>query len=139
VKESILKVEHDSLDEQLYGFAIAAKRYVVFDKSGDCISIRDPKAHGLGFLMAPEQASDKGTAKGAMWVEQGWQWILDSRSGLDSHSPSWFELPAMMKIAITTPQVLRALQASQRHLPYRQRAKPYNFVLSPLLQDAVVP
>lgn len=40
-----------------------------------------------------------------------------------------------MKIAITTPQVLRALQASQQHLPYRERAKPYNFVLSPLLQD----
>jgi len=38
-----------------------------------------------------------------------------------------------MRIAITTPEVLKALQRRQRDLPYSERVKPFNFVLCALL------
>ncbi len=41
----------------------------------------------------------------------------------------------MMRFTITTPEVLKVLQARQRELPYRDRAKPLNFVLSPILDE----
>jgi hypothetical protein len=48
---------------------------------------------------------------------------------------SWFDLPAMMRFAITTPEVLKTLQRRQSKLPYQDRAKPYNFVLSPIINE----
>jgi hypothetical protein len=49
-------------------------------------------------------------------------------------------LPAMMRIAITTPEVMKALQARQRGREYPARVKPFNFVLSPLIDpDAGCP
>jgi hypothetical protein len=38
-----------------------------------------------------------------------------------------------MRIAVTTPEVLKALQQRQRGLPYADRVKPFNFVLSPVI------
>jgi len=39
----------------------------------------------------------------------------------------------MMRFTITTPEVLKILQARQQDLSYRDRAKPFNFVLSPII------
>jgi hypothetical protein len=39
----------------------------------------------------------------------------------------------MMRVAITTPEVLKSLQARESKLPYRDRAKPFNFVLMPII------
>jgi hypothetical protein len=39
----------------------------------------------------------------------------------------------MMRIAITTPEVMKALQVRQRGRPYPERVRPFNFVLSPPL------
>jgi hypothetical protein len=41
----------------------------------------------------------------------------------------------MMRFTITTPEVLKVLQARQRELAYRDRTKPFNFVLSPILDE----
>ena len=41
----------------------------------------------------------------------------------------------MMRFTITTPEVLKVLQARERELIYRDRAKPLNFVLSPILEE----
>jgi hypothetical protein len=68
------------------------------------------------------------------WVE-GWEWILRGALGYEQNSPNWFDLPAMMRFTITTPNVLRTLQANQVHLQYRDRAKPWNFVQSPLISE----
>lgn len=39
----------------------------------------------------------------------------------------------MMRIAVTTPEVMKALQARQNGRQYPARVKPFNFVLSPLI------
>jgi hypothetical protein len=39
----------------------------------------------------------------------------------------------MMRLTITTPEVLKVLQVRQQGLPYRDRMKPFNFILTPIL------
>jgi hypothetical protein len=59
---------------------------------------------------------------------QGWRWILRNHRGRNQRSPEWFKILAMRKIAVTTPNVLARLRRFDR-----ESAKPYNFVMSPLL------
>jgi len=63
-----------------------------------------------------------------LWIKEGWQWILDRALGLPSQKPDWFHLPAMRRIAITTPNVMAALRRLNR-----DQARPYNFALSPVI------
>jgi len=91
-------------------------------------------AHGLGFLYPPEPEFDS-SAEAPAWVVDAWEWILREAVGLPRKTPSWFDLPAMMRFTITTPPVLKVLQARQRELPYRDRTKSFNFIMSPILDD----
>ncbi len=96
------------------------------------IKVCKASAHGLGFLYSPLEDFDA-AAKVPGWVIQAWEWILNTEAGIPCDLPSWFPLPAMMRFTITTTQVLKVLQTRQRDLPYSQRAKPFNFVSSPLI------
>lgn len=136
VPGSILKIEdvnfgHDGSQQQLYGYAIAAKRYALFTQTpeGD-IRIVKASAHGLGFLYPPKPGFDS-SLDAPVWVIEAWDWILRDALALGAVEPSWFSLPATMRIAITTPEVLKALQVHQAELPYRDQTKPFGFVLSP--------
>ncbi len=138
VCSSILKVENvnfssDGKQRQLYGYAIAAKRYALFTRTADGgIQVEKASGHGLGFLYPPKPGFDD-SADAPIWVVEAWDWILREALGLPAIEPSWFGLPAMMRLAITTPEVLKVLQVRQKGLPYRDRTKPYNFVLSPII------
>ena len=139
VPDSILKIEDvnycDGELRHLFGWAIAAKRYALFRRTvvGD-IDIRKATAHGLGFLYSPRQKGDP-SGDVAPWVLEAWEWLLRGVLGLPRTDPSWFEHPAMMRVAITTPQVLKSLQAHQKGRPYSKRSKPFNFVLLPILDE----
>jgi hypothetical protein len=126
---SILKVEKDSLDKQLYGFGISAKRYSLFDERSKIVHA---SSHGLGHLFVPGAKWDT-DADAPEWVRQVWEMIIGSNSAAGSSMR--FKIPAMMRIAITTPkvQIWRAIEQQQQHLPYRLRVKPFNFVVSPII------
>lgn len=81
----LLRLTDDNFDEkgiqrQLYGFSIAAKRYALYTtkcgkthcKHRNCISIVDPKAHGLIFF-APSDEREGGLPK---WWWQLWRFLL---------------------------------------------------------------
>ena len=89
-------------------------------------------AHGLGFLFPPYKEFDR-SADAPAWIVEAWTWILQKEAGLNCEVPPWFQFPAMMRFTITTPNVLKALQSRQRDLPYSERAKPFGFVSSPLI------
>jgi hypothetical protein len=139
VHGSILKIEdvnyRDGNTEQLFGWAIAAKRYALYThtSSGD-IEIRKASGHGLGFLYHPRTKNDP-AGDVPPWVLEGWEWILREDQDIPQKEPRWFKHPAMMRIAITTPEVLKSLQAHQVDLPYRDGAKPFNFVLMPIIDE----
>jgi len=137
VRDPILKIEKvnfspDGTQRELYGYSIAAKRYALFTRTSDSIHVENPKAHGLGFLYPPEPGFDA-AADAPLWVVEAWDWVLRETFGIPHDTPSWFQLPAMMRFTITTPEVLKVLQSRQKELPYCDRAKPFNFVLSPII------
>jgi len=94
--------------------------------------VRKASAHGLGFLLPPYPEFSP-SADAPAWVVEAWEWILCREAGLQCEPPRWFDLPAMMRFTITTPQILKVLQSRQRDLPYSERAKPFGFIISPLL------
>lgn len=118
---------------ELYGYAIAAKRYALFTQTPEGgIHVEKASAHGLGFLYPPSPGFDD-SADAPVWVVEAWDWILRGALGLQRTDGSWFGLPAMMRLTITTPEVLKVLQARQQALPYSHRMKPFNFILSPMI------
>jgi hypothetical protein len=54
--------------------------------------------------------------------------LLANHRGEKEQAPEWFKNLAMRKIAISTPNVLARLRRIDR-----ESAKPYNFVISPML------
>jgi hypothetical protein len=49
-------------------------------------------------------------------------------SGRSSRKPTWFDLPVMRRIALSTPNVMKALRKVNQ-----DQARPYNFALSPVV------
>src|SRR5262249_8826471 len=118
---------------QLFGLSIAAKRYVLYTtKCGrqycshrKCVTIADPKAHGLIFF-AP---NDEREHKLPKWWWELWRFLLelefkqimnpdstfiaiagrvvDANTGMEvANQPQWIALPAIMKMRISTPHYL---------------------------------
>jgi hypothetical protein len=144
VPESILKTEDVNYNaaghqREIHGYAIASKRYALFHRNADGgAEIVKASGHGLGYLYAPVRGFDEDLNE-PVWVIEAWDWIVRGVLTLPQTSPPWFALPAMMRIAITTPEVLRALQMRQRRLTYEARVKPFNFVIVPILDALGIP
>ena len=123
----LLKIEDINFDSdrkqrQLFGYAISAKRYVLYEHNGSDPKILDPKAHGLGYLYSPTDKRDEDLH----WTFEAWEWLLRNALSLPSAEPSWFNRPAMMQITMSTPHVLKRLNKVSR---------PYNFVFCPLIDS----
>jgi hypothetical protein len=146
--EEVLKIEDCNRDRagkqhQLCGLAVSAKRYVVYKRQKHNFEIIKPSEHGLGIVFVPdkrkryklEDCKDQETDY-PRWIVEAWMQLLDEhfrriRNPEDAvvTQTLWFaNFPAMMRIRVTTPNVLKALR--KRDLG---AAKPYNFALSPIL------
>ena len=126
VSGSILKIEkvnfHNDKQIDLFGFAISAKRYVLYRyDSQNNIVIVDAKAHGLGYLHPPKDFKDDPSSD---WIAEAWHWVLEGEVASPRPVPKWFEVPAMMRMTVSTPAVLGLLKGF---------TKPFNFVHVPLL------
>jgi hypothetical protein len=127
---SILKVEKESLQRELYGYAVSTKRYCLFTRESHGVCIEAASSHGLGHLFVPKSTFDV-RAGAPIWVVEAWDYLVRGVLELPTGKLPWFEQPAMMRIAITTPEVLKTLQAREENLSYGDRVKPFNFILSP--------
>jgi hypothetical protein len=154
----LLRLTDENYDEngtqrQLFGLSIAAKRYALYTtKCGQrccshrkCVTIVDPKAHGLIFF-APSEERENGLPK---WWWELWRFLLslefkqimdpdfkvlmvggrainaETLNDVDGQ-PSWIALPAMMKMRISTPHYLDQMKS---------KASPFGFVLHPRTRD----
>jgi hypothetical protein len=126
---SILKVEKDSLNRQLYGYGVSAKRYCLFDEN---FKIVHASSHGLGHLFVPGAKWNK-EIEAFEWVREVWEFII--KRDPTARLSRLFSSPAMMRVAMTTPkvQMWRTIDEKQKDLPYRNRVKPSNFVVTPLI------
>lgn len=112
---------------QLYGYSIAAKRYALYEKIGKKdIKIVDPKAHGVGFLYPPKDSSKEWISDIPEWISEMWDYIIRGSLNLDRKIPAWINMPQMMRLTITTCNVLKLLGAWEI-------ARPYNFLLLPMV------
>lgn len=148
----ILKIEDCNYDRagnqhQLYGLAISAKRYVVYTRSKSAFQIIKPSEHGLGIVYVPDKrkrykpkdCKDQ-EADYPRWIVEAWENLLLDHFQIRKNPADalaarelWFgKFPAVMRVRITTPNVMKALQQRDPG-----SAKPYNFALSPILiEDA---
>ena len=146
-------VGNNGTQRQLFGLSIAAKRYALYTtKCGrsycsdrKCVTIVDPKAHGLIFV-APSEERENGLPK---WWWELWRFLLtlefkqiiqpdfnvlmvagrviNAETAADDHGqPSWLALPAMMKMRISTPHYLGQMKG---------KASPFGFVLHPRTRE----
>jgi hypothetical protein len=143
VPGSILKIEDDNRDpstgkrrRQIYCFAISAKRYALFvrDRKGHPVLLErginnhDDRwsEHGLGHLLNPTD-SDSDDRK---WIKQVWLIIIRKADGLPAEEPTWAKIPAVGRVSISSPAVMRAFADLNRGKPYCEQVKPFNFVLT---------
>jgi len=112
---------------QLYGYSVAAKRYALYEKTGKSnIGIVDPKAHGIGFLYPPKNSPKNWDKEVPQWIYELWEYIVRSSLSLPRKAPPWLDLPQMMRLTITTYNVLEMLGEWEI-------ARPYNFLLLPMV------
>lgn len=130
VPGSILKTHKLNWDQQkrrrqLFGYSIAAKRYALYTKTNSDIEIVDPKAHGLGYFYPPKDSPEGWASDAPAWIFEAWDWIMRGVLGLKRKKPSWFELPVMMKLTLSTPH--HAL----KNLAKGPLTRPNNFMMIP--------
>ena len=112
---------------QLYGYSIAAKRYALYEKIDKTnINIVDPKAHGIGFLYPPKDSPKDWKEDVPQWTYEMWDYIVRGALDLPRESPSWLDIPQMMRLTVTTYNVLEMLGEWEI-------ARPYNFLLLPMV------
>jgi hypothetical protein len=119
---------------QLWGLAIAAKRYALFEKvfngRGKLVDIKivNPKAHGIGFLYPPKDNPKNWKKDAPLWVYEMWDYIVRGFVGLGRTLPEWSSLPQMMRFSVSTWNVLRMLGMWED-------ARPHNFMFMVMTSD----
>jgi hypothetical protein len=118
---------------QLFGYAVSAKRYTLFRESRAGFVIEKASGHGLGYLFAPkerkgkDEESDDEPEDTPLWVVEAWEYLLQKEFGLKQAKPSWLNHPAMMRMAMTSPNVLKTGRPDW--------LAPFNFFLFPILSE----
>ncbi|WP_433973937.1 hypothetical protein [Tunturiibacter lichenicola] len=139
---SVLKIEGDNFDpktrkqRQLYCYAISAKRYALFlkDKHGDPELLRKGvnndedrwSEHGLGHLLNPTDPE----SEDLKWVGQVWLNMVRNALGLPAVAFGFEDLPAVGRVTVSSPAVIRPLAKLNEGKPYSEQVKPFNFLLT---------
>ncbi|MBV8940243.1 MAG: hypothetical protein JO240_00755, partial [Solirubrobacterales bacterium] len=149
--KSILELEKENFDpdtgerRQLYCYAISSKRYCLYNLSergepelrsatepdrhaeeeARAPVIRKRSDHGLGYLINPLEPDSADRD----WILQGWEWIVRTALGLSAPEPEWFDKPALMRYAVTTPGLLRCFDHCNAGKPRRRQVRPFNFFM----------
>ncbi len=142
VPGSILKIENDNYDSvtdkqrQLYCFAISAKRYALFliDRDGAPALLQAKvnndtdrwSLHGLGHLLNPTDPD----SDDRQWIKHAWMNIICKALGRPTQVIAFENLPAVGRISVTSPAVIRGLRNCNEGKPYSQQIKAFNFLLT---------
>jgi len=139
---SILKIEGDNFDpqtrkqRQLYCLTISAKRYALFLKNrrGKPELLRKAtnndsdrwSEHGLGHLLNPSDPE----SEDRKWVGQAWLQIVHRALDMPTRNLEFEDRPAVGRVTVSSPAVIRPLTKLNEGRPYAQQIKPFNFLLT---------
>ncbi len=82
------------------------------------------------YLFSPIERKEEeqtGEEETPQWVMEAWDFLLRKEVGLPLKEPSWLDLPAMMRMVVTTPNVLKNRRP--------EWLGPFNFFLFPILSE----
>jgi hypothetical protein len=136
---SILKIEDDNFDpntheqRRIYCFAISAKRYALFllNENGVPDLLRRGKnnkedrwsEHGLGHLLNPIDPENVDRD----WIAQVWLNIIRKSLKFPTRNLGFEELPAVGRITVSSPAVMKPLSKLNEGKKYADQIKPFNF------------
>jgi hypothetical protein len=128
------KVEHQSLEHELWCYAISAKRYALYhptaDGGIDLVAVADnpeedtpPESdspaedaladwseHGLGLYLDPTTTdpdkSPRDQSGRRVWVRQAWEWILTDAVGQPTTLPDWCIRYALTRFTVSGQRTL---------------------------------
>jgi hypothetical protein len=142
VPGSILKIEEDNFDpktraqRQLYCYAISAKRYTLFlkDENGNPVLLRKGvnnhddrwSQHGLGHLLNPTDPDSEDRA----WIARVWLNMVRRALDLPTDEPRFGNQPAVGRITVSSPAVMRPLANLNQGKQYPDQVKPFNFLVT---------
>jgi hypothetical protein len=142
VPGSILKIEDDNFDpttrkqRQLYCYAISAKRYALYlkDAAGRPVLLRKGinnhddrwSEHGLGHLLNPTDPESDDRE----WIAQIWLDMISRAEGILVPELSFENQPAVGRISVTSPALMRPLAALNDGRIYADKIKPFNFLVT---------
>ena len=132
--------------EPLYSYAISAKRYALFNRTGKKIILRKASAHGLGHLLDPYAASEAPTdicppavplkdLGVRRWQYDLWYRIIEAalHGNADSVPLNWhvaFQKPAAIRYTASSPQLLNWVARWNEGRSYAEQIRPFNFLLA---------
>jgi hypothetical protein len=128
---SVLKLEEVNLDSegnqrQLWCYAISAKRYCLYtvDEHGEPELVKWSK-HGLGHLLNPTDPDSEDRD----WMRQVWEGLLRRELGLRHQWPQWLDRPALSRLTISSPELLKPFASLNAGKHWPDQVKPFNFLL----------
>jgi len=113
-------------------YAISAKRYVIYEDNSDgSRTIVKRSLHGLGRYLDPlsptEHRRDKDDKP--RWIDETWHWILDVHDDSGAPLPQWANRPALSRVTVSSPPLLRPFTRWNSGRPWADQVKPFNFLL----------
>jgi hypothetical protein len=128
----ILEIEDINFTEdveqrQLWCYAVAAKRYALFTRDGDSVSVQKGTEHGLGAYLSPINPHSQQSVRD--WIRTAWEWLIRGALGLQcDRLPEWANTQATTRISISTPTLHECFQRWNEGKPYAEQVKPFNFL-----------
>jgi len=128
---SVLKLEEVNRDEheqqrQVWCLATSAKRYCLYtlDEDGEPQLVKWSE-HGLGHLLNPTDPDGDDRD----WMRQLWEGIVRKALGLAVTWPAWLDRPALSRLTVSSPELLRPFSDLNAGKGYADQVKPFSFML----------
>ncbi len=138
VPGSILKIEDENFDpttgdqRALWAYCISAKRYVLYTQNpvGSPLLCKASE-HGLGHLLNPTDPDDPDRS----WIHHAWEYLLacdgiGRRIDECLQEPDWLDRPALSRITVSSPEIMRLFGPWAAGRDYPHQIKPANFLLA---------
>jgi hypothetical protein len=149
------KIEHDSLDEQLWCYAISAKRYCLYrrgpdgtvdlvaatggtdeasdDGGGEGNALTDWSEHGLGLYLDPTAEDpdrpERDEDERRIWMRDAWEWILRTSDGENVQQPHWADRYALTRFTVSSPTLADWFTGYNDNRPRDEWIRPGSFGL----------
>ncbi len=151
VRGPLLKIEDENFirktdtRRQLYGLALAAKRYVLFNRLADGrLDIRKRSDHGLGAYLDPTDPRPRTEAPpdsdpNLGWLAAAWGRLIRraERQGL-GRPPTWLQRPALIQFTASSPDRVKPYTVRMDRRAYGDRLKPFTFMMAADVDPATI-